>query len=343
LIVGKNNVGKSSLLEAIHLYIHKGHLSVIGDMLQSRDEMRVASSTDPDEPGSLVEIDRLMHERHRFEVDGDEIRIGPVGDESKVVSLRMELHAPKSKETVSLARALGAGQPVDLSSEPKEMLVIRASNEASHVRREYLEDPDFWKFTRRRSRSGDKDGSCSFLPARGKSLDDLATWWDSITMTRMEQDVLAGLRLLEPQVERLQFIQRSRRGRSPIIGLTGTEGPVPLGIMGDGMNRILAVLLALATAKDGVLLVDEIENGIHYSVQADLWRLILLVARRANVQVFATTHSWDCIQAFQEAIAEVPGQQGFLVRLVRRNGQVDATVLNERKLAIAAREEIEVR
>ena len=113
--------------------------------------------------------------------------------------------------------------------------------------------------------------------------------------------------------------------------------------MGDGMNRILAILLALVSAKDGVLLVDEIENGLHYSVQPDLWRLILHVAERANVQVFATTHSWDCIEAFQEAVTEVPGQQGFLVRLVRNEAGIKATVFDERKLTIATREEIEVR
>ena len=73
----------------------------------------------------------------------------------------------------------------------------------------------------------------------------------------------------------------------------------------------------LAHAKDGVLLVDEIENGIHYSVQPDLWRVVFEMATRLNVQVFATTHSYDCIKAFEEAARESE-EEGVLVRLARK-------------------------
>lgn len=108
------------------------------------------------------------------------------------------------------------------------------------------------------------------------------------------------------------------------------------------MQRMLGIALALVNAENGILLIDEIENGLHYSVQTDIWRLIFQIAQRLNVQVFATSHSWDCITSFQQA-AQEDKQEGVLVRLENKKGEVVATVFNENKLAIATREQIEIR
>ena len=62
------------------------------------------------------------------------------------------------------------------------------------------------------------------------------------------------------------------------------------------MRRLLALSLSLIRAESGVLLVDEIDTGLHYSVMGQMWHLVTEAARRANVQVFATTHSHDCVR-----------------------------------------------
>ena len=69
--------------------------------------------------------------------------------------------------------------------------------------------------------------------------------------------------------------------------------PVPLGSMGDGMLRVLQIILKVFSAQGGFLLIDEFENGLHYSVQEKIWALIFKLAEQLNIQVFATTHSWD--------------------------------------------------
>jgi AAA15 family ATPase/GTPase len=68
--------------------------------------------------------------------------------------------------------------------------------------------------------------------------------------------------------------------------------------MGDGINRILYIVLSMVNAQNGYLLIDEFENGLHYSVQKKIWSIIFSLAERLNVQVFVTTHSSDCIKAF---------------------------------------------
>lgn len=110
------------------------------------------------------------------------------------------------------------------------------------------------------------------------------------------------------------------------------------------MFRLLGIVLAMANAKDGILLIDEIENGVHYSVQPDLWELIFRLARRLNVQVFATTHSWDSVEGLQQAMLEEKQEDGLLIRLSLKGEDTIKSVLYDgRRLEIATRERIEVR
>lgn len=78
------------------------------------------------------------------------------------------------------------------------------------------------------------------------------------------------------------------------------------------MTRLFHIIVALVNASDGVLLIDEFENGLHWSVQPQVWRWVFRLAERQNVQVFASTHSRDCIAGFEEAWVEHLEAGGFL-------------------------------
>jgi hypothetical protein len=108
------------------------------------------------------------------------------------------------------------------------------------------------------------------------------------------------------------------------------------------LNRLFGIVLAVVNAKDGFLLIDEFENGMHHAVQLDVWRIIFRLSASLNVQVFATSHSWDAVKAFQEAAAEEPSA-GLLLRLSKKGDSLFATTFREDELAIATRENIEVR
>ncbi len=95
-----------------------------------------------------------------------------------------------------------------------------------------------------------------------------------------------------------------------------------------------------------MLLVDEIDNGLYHGAQTDLWRLLIEIAQRLNVQIFATTHSWDSVAAFQEALeqSQTDGEAvGQLFRLELRGGDIRAVTYSQDELAIAVRQAIEVR
>ena len=118
--------------------------------------------------------------------------------------------------------------------------------------------------------------------------------------------------------------------------------PVSLGTFGDGVNRLFGIALALVNARGGLLLVDEFENGLHHTVQTDVWRMIFRLAKRLDVQVFATTHSQDTVRTFQQAAAESP-EEGVLLRLTRRGEDIIPTVATEDDLEVATLHDIEVR
>ena len=136
---------------------------------------------------------------------------------------------------------------------------------------------------------------------------------------------------------------RSSMGRRPVVKLRDESSPVPLQSLGDGAVRLFGVALALANSKDGFLLIDEAENGIHHSIQRDFWTMILKAAHQNNVQVIATTHSWDCVTGFAMAASEIEEVDGALVRLEKKGDDVRAVEYLEDDLDVAAEQGIEVR
>jgi predicted ATPase len=113
--------------------------------------------------------------------------------------------------------------------------------------------------------------------------------------------------------------------------------------MGDGTYRVFGLALALVRASGGVLLIDEVENGLHHSVQEEVWRALFSLSVRLDVQVFATTHSWDAVVGFQAA-ANQSSTKGMLYRLEREpDGGIYAERYTEEEVAVAADHQIEVR
>lgn len=109
--------------------------------------------------------------------------------------------------------------------------------------------------------------------------------------------------------------------------------------MGDGINRILTVILALVNCKGGVFLLDEFETGLHYTVQTQLWRVIFMLSEKLNVQVFATSHSHDCINSF---IAVNRG--GQIIRLDNRGGEIVAVnYSDDKEMEFIAQNGVEIR
>ena len=115
--------------------------------------------------------------------------------------------------------------------------------------------------------------------------------------------------------------------------------------MGDGINRILTIIFAMVNCESGYLLIDEFENGLHYSVQEKLWEIIFHLAERLNIQVFATTHSLDCVEAFATVLnSEKQGKDdGVMIRLENYGGNIEATVYDADEIQATTRVHVDPR
>ncbi len=335
LIVGKNNVGKSSLLEALEFFARRGALRLIWEFLGTRDE-RVQSEVNIE--SMLEALAYLFYGRESIGPHTEPIQIGPINSAEESLIFSMGWSTLEIDEEGR--RNIRPLQPDEYDI--VENLIPRVEIQNRHSTLSYPLDPAFLNIP---LRSEIKEINCVSITANGMDRRQIGRLWDNISLTDLEKDIVASLRIIAPGIEGLNLVEdpASIQRRFPIVKITGSARRLPLGSLGNGMQRMFGIALALTNAKDGLLLIDEIENGIHYSVQQELWQLIFRLAHCLNIQVFATTHSWDCIEAFQKAAQEDKQEEGMLIRLELKKDEVATTLFDERRLGIATREQIEVR
>ena len=197
----------------------------------------------------------------------------------------------------------------------------------------------------RPSMSDEESTSCTFVsPYAGEGTELWEPLWDRIALTDNERDVVDALHIIEPTISAVSMVRGKSvlRSRTAIVRASDIPHPIPLRSFGDGLSRLFGLILSLVNARGGILLIDEFENGLHYTVQLDAWRTVFRLAESRDIQVFATSHSWDTIQAFQTAATET-SEDGVLIRLARRGKDIVPTVFAEDELAIATRDRIEMR
>ncbi|NOK20621.1 AAA family ATPase [Corallococcus carmarthensis] len=344
LIVGKNNVGKTTLLEAIKVYAAGIEAAYeLRELLVRRQEVQRVTSRE--ERFQSVNISRAFFQPAT--APSSSLHLGPI-IQGKRLSLRLGRRAFLKDDSGRISRSQFI--PLDEQDQQslegtEEALQIRLGIEVTrHVRLDEFVSLRGISF--RRPGQSEPAGlfTCQYIPARGISSPDIGPYWDSIVLTEGEQSALQALRIIAPDIERISLVEGPmvQGMRYALVARKGHTAPEPLYSMGDGMNRIFELALGLVNSKSGLFLVDEVENGVHYSAQEQLWRFIFEAASQLGVQVFATTHSWDCIAAFQKAASSHP-EDGMLISLAQTDGDIKATVFNEGDLEIITRESIEVR
>lgn len=303
LLVGKNNSGKTSVLEALDLLEAEGDPYALWSTLDRRGE-RVRLETASTRqllsiPEYELEVNHLFH--------GHNLRAGSFF--SILVKNQRAGRSLKCTVIEDMERQDSSSQKIKTSSESGNIVLALAldptHNERSQVislsRRGTLKYNLFDGVQGRQRGPDDQEvGLSQFVTTESVGHDKLASMWNSIALTDAQERVVEALRFIDDRVQQIAPLvvspsySSSTRGGF-LVRLSDRREPVPIGSLGDGMWRILALAISVSRAKDSILLVDEIDTGLHYSVMSQMWRLIYDAATALDVQVFATTHSYDCV------------------------------------------------
>ena len=323
LLAGKNGVGKTTVLDAVRIWADRGLFNVFDTVLEQRGD----AFTTIEGSETRIVVDRTALFTNRPDsVDA----VFSVGCENGDSTLRFRQRAP-SEQLIRNSRS-----PMSvLGSIPLEM--------------------QFGKDSRGSTTNGYYQGTrpdpvtCNTLGPHGPDDETVEQYWSEVALTSHEDRALEALNLItDSEVERVAALSPPAsdgmiQPRRMMAKVRGTDYQVALRSLGDGALRTYAVALALAKSTNGFLLIDEVENGIHHSVQTKFWEMVLKTAQRNNVQVIATTHSSDCAYRFGQVASELPDIEGILYRIQRNVERLRAVPYPEDQLVIAAEHRIEVR
>lgn len=311
LIAGKNNVGKTALLEALRIYFAKGDNTVINNILSSRGLFQKGWNTTFDNLANRKGIKEFKNGNSNIELN-------------ELIFSKKYTKKPKA----------GGIKEVNKNTKLSETLYVKERIKEHR----YKYDKIIGELDARIINDNPND-RVIYIPLRPHS-DRLEELWDNVTLTPKEDDVLSILqKTVSPDLVRFDI------GRNGVkVRLKEIEKPVPLKSLGDGLQRMLFIALSLANAQNSYLLIDEIEMGLHYSVMEKLWDLILKYSDKWNIQVFATTHSDDMIKSLYDILDKNNEKEVSYYRLqYSRSNKLEVITYDEERLKNSLDLSLEIR
>lgn len=154
--------------------------------------------------------------------------------------------------------------------------------------------------------------------------------------------------LLNKIDSRIKSARLDRIEGEEVISLdVGLSERVPLSQLGQGVYRIVSMVTDLLGSKPDLFLIDELENGIHYTALPTLWRGLTEMAEALDIQIFATTHSKECIDAAHRVSSEhceESARKDFaVIQMMLVHGDVVGRVLDGEQIEAALDIDIEMR
>lgn len=356
LIVGKNNTGKTSVLEAISIHQQKGELEwIFQEILEKRNENLVDEDKKNYQESTIESLSYLFYNRI---IQSNKIEIGELGSIDKtgisiIKYIRPKLDIPEDQQPpeelkgflTMLEKLNTEWIEVDYNFKGSKTGIL-IKNSGKEDLKNLDKDRDFLEFINSTHNGENQFEGLKFVRSRDIQRNDNVDLWSKIALTDDEIQVIEVLKILEPKIQRLAFVRAENSDdQMPIIKLEGIQTTWSLSSMGDGINRLLTFILNLINCKDGYILIDEFENGLHHSVQGKLWEVIFYLSEKLNIQVFATTHSSDSVRSFAQTLKDknLPEEFGCLVRLENHDGNIIAREYDYNVLQSATEYNIETR
>ena len=283
IIGGKNNTGKSTLLEGIFLFYDRAN----PDLFMRQHQWRGLNALEISSYGMwapfFYNLDLEQEIKLSFTVNEQEekvvIKYNP--------SISQEIYSNFSQRIESRK----AFFPLSTTPQGEAIELIYYINNHEIGRSHFILDgtDQRIKFNKKVM----KPIKVIYLSGRRNPIED-AMMFGKLDMEGKVSEIVDDLRIIEPRVKSLSAIPFGNT--SAIYADIGIGKKLPVSLMGEGTAKLLSMILSIASTKDGIVLIDELENGIHYSIYEDLWRLLIKLAQKYNCQLFITTHSYEIIK-----------------------------------------------
>ena len=306
LFAGRNNSGKTALLEALSLLAGAGwpNLAFNRPVARGADVLAEAESA----PGSQVSAVTVRESLWKPMFHGLDLRgcIEVEARHSKLGDLSLIVDFARQRNVEITVGSLGGKSVAQLQD---TLGFIYTSSGRSKVTSQAFLDE---KSQPQAVYTGETDADpnlpfpSAHLSSRGLGHLQDARNLGEVRRRKQGDLVLKALRIIEPRLESIE--ENTSSGVPMIWGDIGFDELVPLSAMGEGLGRSARLFTALIHIKGGIVMVDEIENGFHHSVVPKVWEAIDEMSRDFGVQVFATTHSRECVRAAYKAL----GDEGFV-------------------------------
>ena len=299
LIGGKNNVGKSSILEAIFMFQER----VPSTLLTAQYGWRGVESL-------IIDADLLWRPVfHKFDLSRELNFIGTFN--GKVTSIVCSIVSNQSVGKNGIQVETAPTTPPSILTAVSDLAI--PGLQVQYFLEDRHEKTAHFILNRNGIQFSIDDPSSqelrpivrpiSLILSRSSVTQyDLATRYSLLDVDGVTGPVLAALQIIEPNLKSLSVV--SSGNLSMVYGDIGLSKKIPITYMGEGMFRLLSIITFMANSQNGVLLIDEVENGIHHSVMPKIWEAIGKASKEYNCQVIATSHSYECLQSAHEGLSE---------------------------------------
>ena len=144
----------------------------------------------------------------------------------------------------------------------------------------------------------------------------IAEWLGKLELEGRKQHIIKILKLIEPSIDDITTIVVNAKAQ---LFVKMNQQLLPLRLAGDGLNKLLFIVLSIAVNPHSIVLIDEIETGFHYSMLPGLWEIIAQTAFENHCQIIATTHSYECIVGAVDGIEKAKQQSAFCYYRLDKN------------------------
>ncbi|GBF80377.1 AAA family ATPase [Aphanothece sacrum] len=332
LIGGKNNSGKTALLEAI-LLNQSPQSKTIFLLRQLRRESEDFSKASPkktwdnfflnNQTEKIVKIITKSLDNNTQAISFSvtkEINLYELLELFKTGNLNFEKITPRNFDEKNISSLLfdkDTGSKLIINIQKKNSLGEVINIKGSDIQ---LISTDTGIFYTKHSKNSPKINDL-ITSSLSMSSDMLAQEYDKADVENRSSIILDCLKIIDSSLETMKTFSI---GQPQLYLKRKNENYLPISLFGDAINRIVEIILCFINNKSSPLLIDEIENGIHYTNHKDFWKALFELSKELNVQIFATTHSLEMIKAFRDIGLKYYPDSGAYFEMARhyKTGQI---------------------